>query len=203
MTRLRSPARRAPQTIEAATELAATFAALAAELADAEAQREAELAKINAAADAVAVPLKARLKDIVGQLKPWFAANVDELTGGKKKSITLGGCVIGYRISPPKVAHTHGTDGAAVTVLRGTEYEARTVRVSYALNKPAILELIEAEAEGFAHGADTVGGVAADGETLEALGFTARQAEEFFVDRIGPKPETGATAEDADGEAVR
>lgn len=90
MTRVRSAAQRAPQTIEAATDLAGRFAELDAQLARIEADRQDELAKINGAADAAIVPIVAELKDIAKQLKPWWAAHFETLTDGKRKSIELG-----------------------------------------------------------------------------------------------------------------
>lgn len=171
MTRLRSATARAPQTTEAATVIAARYAELAATIAEAEAERDAELAATNAAADAVLVPLVAELKDAAKQLKPWWEANVDALTAGRRKSIELGGCVLGYRISPPKVVFAGGTDAMAVTAIEGTELADTLLRMKTSLDKPAILKALDAGAE--------------QAEALGALGFEAKRAEEFFIDRIG------------------
>ena len=167
MTRMRSAAQRAPQTIEAATALLARFAEADAQLAAVEAQRQESLAGVNAAADAVAVPLIAELKDIAKQLKPWWEGSFDELTGGKRKSIELGGCSVGYRLSPPKVSYAHGKDEDAVTALQGAGYDA-LVRVKPSLDKPAVLKALDGE----------------DANKLLALGFSAPQTESFFVERI-------------------
>lgn len=175
MTRLRSAAQRAPQTLGQATELAKRYAVASAAVDGIEADRAEALALANAAADEALVPLVAELKDIAKQLKPWWEGNVDELTAGKRRSIELGGCQIGYRTTPPKLAHTHGTDKAAVEVVRGTDYADQVLRVTYALDKPAMLRILDGE----------------DADGLGELGFSAKQTEEFFVDRVVPS--TAAT----------
>lgn len=170
MTRLRSAAQRAPQTIDAASELLARFVEVDATIAAEEGARNKALAEINAVADAVLVPLVAERKDLFDRLKPWFAASFDDLTGGKRKSIELGGCMIGYRLTPPKVAFAYGTDKEALEALNHFDRWRGLVRMSEALNKPAILsELTEEPGEGI---------------PLELIGFEVKQSEDFFLERI-------------------
>lgn len=178
MTRLRSPAQRAPQTVQQATALATRYAVLSAQADAINARRAALMARVNGAADASLVPIAAELKDIAKQLKPWWAASIEELTGGKRKSIELGGCTLGYRISPPKVVHDHGKDGDAVEVLMGTPYEAITIRVSHSLDKPAILKALDEQA--------LLDGDDVPAITLASLGFRSKQTEDFFIDVIAP-----------------
>lgn len=193
MTRLRSPAQRAPQTKAQALALLERFAARSAEIASIEADRQALLAAANAAADALLVPLAAELKDILKQLKPWWAASFDELTGGKRKSIELAGCVIGYRINPPKVSFVGGDEDAAVAALLGAELEA-LVRTKQSPDKPAILKLLDARRQALLIEAATAdisdigidAGKAVEGAQLEELGFAIDQKEVFFVDAIAP-----------------
>lgn len=166
MTRLRSAAQRAPQTLEQATELAKRYAVASATIDLIEADRAERLALANAAADEALVPLIAELKDIAKQLKPWWEGNVDDLTAGKRKSIELGGCLLGYRLTPPKVCFDAGTDEVAIAALLEADLGA-LVRRKPSLDKPAILRLLD---EG--------------SEVLTSLGFEARQKEEFFVDRV-------------------
>lgn len=191
MTRIRSAAQRAPQTLEAASALAARYSAASAELQVIVANRNAILAAANAAADAHAVPLVAELKDIVKQLKPWWAASIEELTKGKKKSIELAGCMIGYRFTPPKVTYANGTDDDAVIALSATELAAELTRTKVSLDKAAILKLLEAEdvepAVG-AEGADAGEQLPSAKHQLEELGFSLKQTEEFFVDVVAPAP---------------
>lgn len=201
MTRLRSPAQRAPQTTGQATELLARYSALDAQLAAHEAERQREIAGINAAADALVVPIAAKLRDIVKTLKPWWAASIDALTDGKRKSIELGGCVVGYRISPRKVTHPYGRDDAAVEVVRASPYAQQVLRVSYSLDKPAILKLLESQgSEDLRIDGDEIADT--DPESLAALGFASKQTEEFFVDRVLPKPIASDVVDDPDASAV-
>jgi len=178
VTRLRSPAQRAPQTVAQATALATRYAVLSAQADTINARRAALMARANGVADAALVPIAAELKDIAKQLKPWWAASIDELTGGKRKSVELGGCTIGYRISPPKVVHDHGKDGDAVEVLIGSPYESVTIRVSHSLDKPAILKLLDEQ--GLLDGDD------GPDVSLASLGFRSKQTEDFFIDVIAP-----------------
>ncbi len=180
MTRSKSPAQRAPQSIEAATALLARYAEASLTIAALEAARGAEIAAIASRCDLAVAPLAGELKEIVKQLKPWWAASFDALTnGGKRKSIELGGCQIGYRVTPPKVEHTHGKDDAAVEVLRPTAWFAKVVRISYALDKPAILKALDEEvpAEEDLESEDVL---------LSGLGFASKQTEQFFVDVVAP-----------------
>lgn len=180
MSRLRSPAQRAPQTKDQAIALLDRYAMVAAELRIIQANRDEALAATNAVADTLAVPLVAELKDIAKQLKPWWAASIDELTGGKRKSITLAGCAIGYRLTPPKVTFAHGKDEDMVAALVGTELEDALVRVRRAPNKEAILD---------AMGGDQCA-------ALRALGFDVRQTEEFFVAALSSVLPAGGDAAD-------
>lgn len=168
MTRIRSAAQRAPQSTEQAMVLLDRFATLDSELALAEANRQEALAATNAVADSIAIPLIAELKDIAKQLKPWWAASYDELTQGKRKSIELGGCMIGYRISPPKVTYSGGTDAEAVTAVAASAYAEQIIRNTLSLDKPAILKLLEGD----------------DSAALAELGFASKQSEVFFVERV-------------------
>ena len=184
MTRLRSPAQRAPQTLEEATAIAGRFATLDAMAASIEASRQRMLVKINGDADTSIAPIVAEMKDIVKRLKPWFAGNYDELTKGERKSIEIGGCHVGYRVSPPKVTF-EGTDadGLAALLESGLDDLVRVVR---SIDKPAVLKALEGE----------------DASSVTALGFTIAQPELFFVDRLQPKPDPVADVPDGAGGAV-
>lgn len=205
MTRLRTPAQRAPQSKAAAIELLEQFAQKAAALKVVYANRDSTLSTISATADLLAAPLVAEMKEIVKQLKPWWAASIDELTGGKRKSIDLGGCTIGYRISPPKVDHDFAKDDDAVLALQASPYAEQLVRVTYALDKPAILKLLDAQAIAAAAAAEAgkpfVPELDDDGhpiKTLAALGFSSKQTEQFFVDAIAPSSPDASTSIPAD-----
>ena len=196
MTRLRSAAQRAPQTQDQALALAVRFAAAATRIGELAARRASIIARVDAIVAASIVPLKAEQADIVKQLKPWFAANMDELTGGKRKSIELGGCVLGYRINPPKVAFAGGTDDQAVDALVSAELADELVRTTLALDKPAILKLLEhvpAEDPSDPRFDEAQLARLDTKSKLEELGFSVKQSELFFVDlstKVEPGPAT-------------
>lgn len=173
MTRLRSAAQRAPRSLEEATELLARMARTIATIAAHDARRATAKQEIDAAADACIVPLAAERDDLFKRLQPWFEGNVDALTGGKRKSIELGGCTIGHRTTPPKLVFEHGKDADGVAALLHFERTSGTLKASApSLVKPAILaELANGPAD-------------ADLIPLELLGFAPKQSDEFFIEPI-------------------
>lgn len=173
MSRVKAAALRAPRTTAEATELLALLATVTRTMAAHDAQREEAKQQIDAAADACIVPLAAERDDLFKRLQPWFEGNLDELTGGRRKSIELGGCTIGHRTTPPKLVFEHGKDADGVEVLRLFGRTAGLLKVpAPTLVKPAIL-------------AELANGPADDGAIpLELLGFAARQSEEFFIEPI-------------------
>lgn len=179
MTRIKSAAQRAPQTTEQAVDLLDRYAGICAKVESIEADRAAELAVINSAADVLLVPLVAELKDIAAQLKPWWAANIELLTQGKRKSIELGGCHLGYRMTPPKVTFEHGKDEEAAKALQANGFGERLVRTTIAPDKPAILKLLETTPP-----AEDPTGLQVDIDALKELGFAVKQTEQFFVDAL-------------------
>ena len=189
MARLKSAAQRAPQTREQAIAVLEGYARDSAEIALIEAARAEAIAAIEAKADAELVPLVARLKDAAKQLKSWWEANFEDLTGGKRKSLELAGCTIGYRFPPPSVKFAHGKDADAVVALQGNGYGQRLVRVTYAPDKPAILRLLESAPPPPEDGAELTPEAAqilADIATLKDIGFSIAQSEQFFVDAVDP-----------------
>lgn len=192
MTRIRSAAQRAPQTLEQATALLSRYSTASAELQVIAANRLAAVTAASSAADTLAVPLIAELKDIVKQLKPWWAASIEELTKGKKKSIELAGCVTGYRFTPPKVTYSYGTDKEAMIALAATELAAELIRITPSLDKPAIQKLLETEevepTDDVADPDAIEPAPPSPRQQLEELGFSMKQTEEFFVDVVAPAP---------------
>jgi len=185
MARLKSAAQRAPQTKEQAIAVLEGFARDTAQIALINAARADAIAQIDAKADAELVPLLAGLKDAAKQLKPWWEANFDELTGGKRKSIELASCTIGYRMPPPSLKFANGKDAEGVTVLQANGFGERLVRITYSLDKPEILKVLDsappAPADGEAPHPDAER-IEAEIAKLGELGFSKKQDEQFFVD---------------------
>jgi phage host-nuclease inhibitor protein Gam len=174
MTRVKAPALRAPTSTAEATALLAQLATVTATIAAHDAQRAASKQSIDAAADACIVPLAAEREDLFKRLQPWYEGNADELTGGKRKSIELGGCTIGHRTTPPKLVFEHGKDADGVEALQYFGRTAGTLKTSApSLVKPVILaELANGPAD-------------PDVIPLELLGFAPKQVDEFFIEPIG------------------
>lgn len=173
MSRVKAAALRAPASTEEATALLAELATVIATIGAHDAQRDAAIQQIDAAADACIVPLAAQRDDLFKRLQPWYEGHADELTGGKRKSIELGGCTIGHRTTPPKLVFEHGKDADGVEALQHFGRTHGTLKVpAPTLVKPAILaELANGPAD-------------ADAIPLELLGFAAKQTEEFFIEPI-------------------
>lgn len=189
MTRRKSVAQPAPQTIEQAIDLLTRYSTIAAGLAQVEVDRGEAKAKIDAAADKLVVPMELELGEIVKQLKPWWAVASEELTNGKRKSIELAGCLIGERTSTPRLMFVGKALGKANTDQAIAEVEAHgfewLLRIKKELDKPAILKAL------------------IDDQAVKDMGFSSRQREEFFVDAIPPRQlATREVAEDVVGEAA-
>jgi len=196
MSRVRSPAQRAPQTPEQATALCARFVERSAQAALIIQARDETIAKANQAADTELVPITAELKDIEKQLKPFFAAHYDALTGGKRKSIELGGCYLGYRLDKASVAFAHGKDDDMAVTLRAADL-VDYVRTKHTPDKVAIMKALEAERDAIAlrdaarapigdNGGPPIEEAAAETiSPLHYLGFSIKQGESFFLERVG------------------
>jgi hypothetical protein len=165
----RAAAARPPANAAAAAALLERFALVDGQLASIEERRKVELGQVNAAIDSEAGPLIAELQALSQRLQPWWNRAGTELAKGRK-SVQLGGCVIGYRTARAKLEHGFATDEAAVEALRKTRLGSQTTRVKYSLDRTATTRLIRS------------GGKTA--ATLGQLGFKIDQAETFFVERV-------------------
>lgn len=196
MGRVRSPAQRAPQTIEQAQALCARFVERSAQAALIVQARDETIAAANQDADTELVPITAELKDIEKQLKPFFAAKFDELTGGKRKSIELGGCYLGYRLDKASVTFAHGKDDDMAVTLRAAEM-TDYVRTKHSPDKVAIMKALEAERDAIALRDAAPAAIGDNGgppieeaarqalAPLHYLGFAIKQGESFFLERVG------------------
>lgn len=170
---------RVPRTVEQATALAARYAALDGERAAAEAQRHQQIGQINAAADVVVTPLVEQMEAIATKLEPWWAKNASALTKGKRKSVELGGCMIGSRAARARLAHGYDSDELALAALVASRYRNATVQLKYAIDRAATLKLLDA------------GGAGAKG--LSELGFRSETpAEGFYINRVEQSGAIGA-----------
>ena len=166
-----------PKSLPAATRLLERFAELDGRLALVEERRSAEIGRANASADADAAPLIKELGDIAAALEGWWPSAAPAIAGGKK-SVELGGCVLGSRLSRPRLTHGFESDDKAVEALRETRWFKQTTRVRYSLDRTAAGKLL------------TLGGKA--GADLAGLGFAIEQADSFFIERAKQAATIGA-----------
>lgn len=158
-----------PKTLPAATRMLERYAIASLALADIESSRSFAIAAANAEADHSAGPLIKELTDLETALEPWWNGPGKDLAGGKK-SVQLGGCMVGIRKGKPSLAHTFPKDDDAATALLSTRYKKQTTRVKYSLDKVGTLKLLQ------------LGGKA--GELLQGMGFSEKQDDRFFVERV-------------------
>lgn len=169
---------RAPRSTEGAADLLGRYAEVDAKLAAVEACRRLEIGRINAAADVEAGPLVEEIKAIAAVLKPWWESDGRALATGGRKSVQLGGCMVGSRAGRATLGYEYADEAAAVAALRETRYAKATTRVKYTLDRAATLKLVQADG--------------AAGKALIGLGFKVEQNEAFFVERVEQAGVVGA-----------
>jgi hypothetical protein len=162
---------RTPTTVAAATQLLEQYADLTARLDLVESDRAERVANANAWADTAAQPMIDELASLGAALEQWWVNGGNDVAGGKK-SVELGGCLIGLRLSRPKLAHGFESDDKATDALRSTRWAKQSTKVKYSLDRTGTLKLLQ------------LGGKAA--ADLVLLGFSIEQGtDSFFVERAG------------------
>ena len=131
-----------PRTLADATAMLERLAALSASIAQSEARRNKAIAEANAEADKAQDPLLAERKAIAQKLAPWWKRAGTKLAGDSRKSIELGGCMIGTRKGKDTLS-VAGDQKAIVTKLKGLRWAKKLLRVTTNLDKPAILKVID------------------------------------------------------------
>lgn len=169
----------APKTIEAATELLEIYAVNAGLLATIEANRAEALASTNSVADGLAAPLLRHQAEILAQLEPWWSKHGSKLTQGKRKSVELGGCIVGSKSSAASLSHSYEDDKQAGAALNSMKWAKPFVRISYAPEKAAIKSAIDRD--------DRLG------RCLKSVGFHLKPGvATFFVERVKQEGVVGA-----------
>ncbi len=166
--RRKAPKQEAPQTIDEAVSLIAEYRDTADKIDELKADASSSIAKIEAARDEFAAPLEQRLKDLFLRLRAWWSVAAPAMTDGKRKSITLAGCTIGERKTPPSLKHDGMKVGDLVAQLATLGMD-ELVKLTLSLDKQACIKAISAGDE--------------LGQLLLWLGARNHQAEEFFIDR--------------------
>lgn len=167
---------KAIRTLAAATAALERHAALEGDLDTIEAKRTTAIADANAIADRARQPIDDELAKIDAALAPWWKANSAEHAKGKRKSVELGGCVIGTRSSKDKLAIA-GDQDALVEDMRTLRWAKPYVRVTYSIDKTVVLPALAGK----------------HGEALKSLGFSVEPgADRFFVNRVAQGGVVGA-----------
>ena len=168
---------RAPTSTKQATALLEQYARIDAEIADIEAARQATIVAANAVADAKAADLIARRTALAERIEPWWAANGAALTQGKRKSIELGGCMVGTRAGRASL-DLAGPEEDVVAVLSGLRWAKPLLRTRVSLERTAALRSLDGK-----HGA-----------VLAELGVSRRDgAESFYIERVQQAGTLGGT----------
>ena len=179
------PALDVPQSIPAGIVMLARYAELGAGLDGIVRGADRSKAEIDAHRDELASPLMAEMKAIQKALKPFWEARKGEITGGKRKSVVLGGCEIGTRQGNPTLAFPKDKEDELLDQLRDILGFEWAVREKPELDKVNIIAALRME------GGDPED--EADATALAGLGFEVKQTETFFIDRVTSEPAEAAT----------
>jgi phage host-nuclease inhibitor protein Gam len=174
MSRRKAPATDAPQTLDEAITLLERYAAYTFTLETLGTDRDAAIAEIHAAHDKMAAPLEAQLKETFSRLKPWWEVARDALTGGKKKSVELGGCKIGLRTNTPSLKLPKGKTADAVIADLTFRKLTQFVVFKSSLDRAGLIKWL-------------LGVQNPIRDRLAQMGLATVQRDEFFIDRLPPK----------------
>jgi hypothetical protein len=158
-----------PKTMAAVTRLLEEYADLDGRIALVEEDRSADIAAANQHADVAAAPMVKRRDEIAGILETWWPHAVANDVSKGKKSMQLGGCLLGTRKGRPSVAHDFESDDKAIAAIPSRIIKQCT-RIRYSLDRAGIAKALQLD------------GAAA--RILTALGFRLDQPERFFVERV-------------------
>ena len=184
LKRATMPAQEVPQSVEAAIALLEKYAGLDADLAEVNLAADRAKAEIDAHRDQMASPVVAEMKALVKALKPFWEARRHEITGGRRKSVVLGGCEIGTRTGNPTLAYPKDREDELIEAIDALGFREWALREVLELDKPALLKALRPETD------DALD--LADAAALSGLGFDVRQTETFFVARAQSEPAEAA-----------
>lgn len=154
-----------PGTLKAATALLERFAQVQDRITVIESERNKAIAAANAEADARANDLITERNAIAGAIEPWFLSKGKKLLDSKRKSIELGGCMIGTR-SGRDTLGINGDEKAIVKVLEKRVWAKELLVTTTRIDKAAVFKSIDG----------------AYRKQLAAMGFSKVDgAETFFV----------------------
>jgi phage host-nuclease inhibitor protein Gam len=157
----------APRTTEAATRLLEQYAELQGQIDVIQANRATSIADVNARCDTAANDLIAKRAEILEAIEPWWTKAGSKLLTGKRKSIELGGCMLGSRTGRDSLA-VDGDEQAIIASLKRRKWAAGLLRVVWSLDKVAIKSALTGDRR----------------KQLASLGLSVRPAPEtFYIER--------------------
>ena len=159
---------RTPRSIEAAAVLLDRFAGIEQSIAAIENMRSAKLAETNAKADAAIAPLLRERTELEAKLSSWWSTAGPGLTEGKRKSIELGGCMIGSRAGRAGLA-LECSEKTAIARLTPLRWAKPLLRTRTTLDRIAVVKAL----------------AGTRGAELKALGFGLSEgAESVYIERV-------------------
>jgi hypothetical protein len=158
---------RQPRSTAAATRQLERYAKLEAQLAAFENARANNIAVVNAVADEAIAPIAAERDRLKASLEGWFDEAGRALLPKGRKSMELGGCMVGSRASRSSLTIA-GDEHDVVAVLQGLRWAKPLLRVKTTLNRSAVLSSLDGKHQ----------------VALAELGIGRSEAQEtFFVER--------------------
>lgn len=133
---------RTPKTTKAAQQLLERYADVTGQIDLIEAARTEAIAGINGDRDAELSPLLTEQSAIAGKLEIWWRAAGHALTEGKRKSIELGGCVIGSRSGRVSLGIA-GDEKEIVKALQRRQWGKDMLRTTVSIDKAAVLKSLD------------------------------------------------------------
>lgn len=197
MARRKSAPVNAPTTTVEATALLGEYARGITTIEGVRAHYDAIIADLQAERDAIIAPVETGLKDLFISLRAWWAVAADSVTGGKRKTAEIAGCLVGIRTTPPSLKLPKASVLSQEDLIDKLieEYGPAYVTFTTKLNKPALI-------------ADLRKPVGRLQETLVCdFHLSTSQREEFFIDRmktetLGDDPITAPDEALVQGEAA-
>jgi phage host-nuclease inhibitor protein Gam len=133
---------RTPKSKGAATAMLERFARVDAAIGGIEDERNAAIGRVNAEADAALAPMITERDAIRDKLTVWWREAGHALADGKRKSIELGGCMIGSRAGKPSLG-IDGDEAVIITALQRRDWAAPLLRTKVSIDKAAVLKSID------------------------------------------------------------
>jgi hypothetical protein len=159
-----------PKTIAAATKLLEEYADLDGRIALVEEDRSADIAAANQRADVAAAPMVKRRDEIAAMLESWWPHAVANDISKGKKSMQLGGCLIGTAVEREARPQFRERRQGGEALFK-TRFRKHTTRLKVALDRIGTLKLLQ------------IGGKTA--AAIAELGFRIEPGtDQFFVERV-------------------